>query len=444
MIQQLPFKERKLKCPKLKENINKSQNLHYFYYIMKNKKIFVSSEGICWKRQLDAAKICNYLEKNGYKLANKVQNADIIILITCAFLNGKAENSLNRVKEFQRYKAELIIAGCLPSVEEKELRKIFEGKIINTKNLDKDMERFFPSESDVKFSDFEDANILFESTNFCHETGDTSKNLSKHRLRDSFYKHLYGKDSVNYKFSKKQFHIRISWGCTGNCSYCTIKKSTGPFHSKPLEKCIKEFKKGLDAGYKNFILDATDVGAYGIDIDSSFTKLLDEMTKIEGDYYITIRELHPIWIIKYIDELEKILLSNKILILDIAVQSGDSRILKLMNRASNVEKMKEVLQRLKKTNLNFSMTCEFIIGFPTETEAEFKKSLDFIKEVMFDGGQIYSFSCRTGTEAEKIEPKVPEEEMLKRLKQAKIYLKKMGYKTIYVPEQRFLVFRKRN
>jgi len=418
--------------------------------LSKMNKIFIYTEGACWKRLLDADKIRKYLSANEYNIVQDSNEADKIVLVTCAFLNGKSENSINKVKEFQKNNAELIVAGCLPTVEREKLSKIFDGKTIETKNLDTDIERIFPP-TKIKFADIQDANMLFEEA-----TEDTffilvkrilkkskfiAKTLSK--TQDYVLKHLLGEKSTAYKFIKKQYHIRIAWGCTGNCSYCTIKKSTGPFRSKPFEECMKEFNQGLKEGYRNFILDAADVGAYGIDIESSFPKLLDEMTKSPEDFYITIREINAKWVVRYANELEEILKRNKIIILDVAIQSVNKRILSLMKRPQNEDKLKETFIKIRKANQDFSLTCEFIIGFPTETEEEFLENLEFIKDVGFNGGQLYEFSCRTDTEAEEIEPKVTNEEIIRRIKYAKKYLKGIGYYASYIPKEHILLFMKR-
>ena len=413
-------------------------------------KIFIYTEGACWKRLLDADKIRKYLLANGYNVVQDSNEADKIVLVTCAFLNGKSENSINRVKEFQKINAELIVGGCLPAVEKEKLSEIFDGKTIETKNLDTDIERIFPP-TKIKFADIQDANMLFEEA-----TGDTFFILIKRILRKSKFiaktlsktqeyvvKHLLGEKSTAYKFVNKQFHIRIAWGCTGNCSYCTIRKSTGLFRSKPFEECMKEFNQGLKEGYRNFILDATDVGSYGIDIYSSFPKLLDEMTKSPENFYITIREINAKWVARYANELEELIKRNKIIILDVAIQSVNNRILSLMKRPQDKDKLKEAFKKIRKANQDFSLTCEFIIGFPTETEEEFLENLEFIKYVEFNGGQLYEFSCRTGTEAEKIEPRISNEEIIRRIKYAKKYLKSLGYYATYIPKEHILLFMKK-
>jgi len=414
------------------------------------KNILVLTSGVCWNRSLDAGKIKNYLIRNGYKVVERIHDADTIILVTCAFLNGKSENSHRLVKNYLGKGHELIVAGCLPAVEKEKIREYFSGHLAETKNISEDIEKIFPP-TKIRFDEVEDANILFQEIkkdtyiSLLKRIVKKSKIIEKNLLliREHLLKHLIGKNSPAYKFSKKQYHIRIAWGCTGNCSYCTIKKSTGAFHSKSFDICINEFKKGLKTGYKNFILDATDIGAYGIDIKSSFPELLEKITDFSGDYYISIRELNARWVAHYIQDLVRILQKNKILMFDVAIQSACPRILKLMKRSSNIEELKEDLIKIRKIKADFSLTCEFIIGFPTETEEEFMQTLKFIKEVGFDGGQLYEFSCRPGTEAEGIEPKISKKEILKRIKIAKKYLKDYGYNAMYLPGQTILVFTKR-
>ncbi|MEF8879505.1 MAG: hypothetical protein V5A64_03830 [Candidatus Thermoplasmatota archaeon] len=94
-------------------------------------------------------------------------------------------------------------------------------------------------------------------------------------------------------------------GLYGNCSFCAVRKAIGQFHSKPYNVCLKEFKRGLKDGYKNFIILADDIGSYGVDINKNIIDLLDRITKIDGDYSIEIMGIHPKWIVKYIDGFEE-------------------------------------------------------------------------------------------------------------------------------------------
>jgi tRNA A37 methylthiotransferase MiaB len=392
----------------------------------------------CQRRALDATKIRNYLIKNGYEIINKPKKADIIFFVTCGYAQNLTEGCLNKIKEFQKYDAELIVAGCVPGTDKEELEKIFKGKSITTKNLDQ-LDNLFP-EHTVKFSEIDDTNIEFRNSPkapIIVKNIDIITKISKKfrwvrgiyfKVEDKVLKNPITPQLPLFKtFSGEDplYNIRISWGCLGVCSYCAIKKAIGRQTSKPIDQCVKEFKKGLSKGYKIFNLAADDCGTYGLDIGKTLPELIDEILKIPGDYKLSIASISPRWIVKYIDELEEILKRKKtqIVSLRIPVQSGSSRILKMMNRYSDTEKMLVAIRRLNETLSNTPVNTHIMIGFPTETEEEFKQTLNFVKEAKFSKIVTFPFSCKPGTEAEKIEPKVPEDEINRRLEFAQKFFK---------------------
>lgn len=124
------------------------------------KKVFILTEG-CELRLLDAKRISRYLSQNKYQIVYKPENADIIIYVTCAFLNRATEIFLKEIEELQKYDAELIVAGCIPGIDKEGLNKIFSGKTITTKDLD-NIDKLFP-DIQTKFCDIDDANLLHEN-----------------------------------------------------------------------------------------------------------------------------------------------------------------------------------------------------------------------------------------------------------------------------------------
>lgn len=414
-------------------------------------RIYVCAEGSCWKRQLDASKIEKYLINNGYHVVKTPSEANFIIFISCAFLNNREKNSIKLIKKFQKFDGELIVGGCLPTVGKERLEKIFKGRTLPTKEIHR-IEEIFPPKKGIRFQEMDDANIVWGDSHRKYIFEKNRKmNQGMVKLATPFL--VIGKNIIKkllnpreyrlYKFLLgEHFHVRISWGCNWNCSYCTIKKSTGPHRSKPLRKCLKEIERGLKLGYKYFVIDGADIGAYGRDIGSSFPELLDRLTSYAGDYKIIIREFHPYWLIVYLNELRKILRKNKILIFDIALQSASKRILKLMNRPYNVDKIEDAILTLRDASPDVIYTCELMIGFPTETIQDIQSSLDFVKKVDFTGGQIYLTSIRPGTEAEKIEPKISREEIIRRVNYSKKFLKKAGYNVKFIPKEEILLFSK--
>ena len=406
-------------------------------YKVQMKKIYIHVVA-CRRRLLDATKISDYLTKNDYKIVDKPKNADAIIFVTCAFINKIAEFSLDKVKFFQKYDAELIVAGCLPAIEKEKLSEIFDGKTLCTKDID-EIYQYFP-EKKSSFSDIADANFLYGNLK-----NHSKKNSNYFRLRDYILKKTYGEHSFTYKILLKNpffFLIRVSWGCLGNCSYCSIKKAIGSHKSKPLEECLNEFKKGLVQGHKHFLLTADDIGAYGLDIGYTFLELLQGITEFEGDFKVCIESLKPIWIVKYFEQLKGVLASHKIQYIDCAIQSGSEKILESMNRYSNIKKISETLLNIKNLNPELLLTTEIIIGFPGESKKDFHQTLSVLKTIQFDGGFIYRFAQKSGTAAENIKPKISKKEISNRIKFAKKFLKNEGYKLCYFPKKDCLIFDK--
>jgi tRNA A37 methylthiotransferase MiaB len=426
--------------------------------LMKN--YFIHTTG-CLLRYLDAERFRRYFLINGHNVVKDPTEADYIIYLTCGTGKKWGELSYKMIQEFQKYNAELIVAGCFPKIFPNKLNEIFNGKTINTKDLNQNpskIDRLFP-DIKIKLKDIDDQNTItfqnINNENFPEKikrmisTIKFQKNIVNNKkefifmtvltiienlpidLEKLFFKILFNKKSYAYYifYNASDYNLRVSWGCTGNCSYCGIKKAVGPHVSKPLDYCIDEFKRGLQKGYKNFTIVGDDTGAYGLDNGSNFPELLYKITELEGDYKITIRDLNPHWVVKYIKDLEKIVKTGKIQLVQCSFQSGSKRILKLMNRYNDVEKIKNAYIRLKKAYPPLLLGPQIIIGFPTETIEDVKKTLSFIKEINFNSGQIFSFSCIPDTKAAKIKPKVTHSELQTRIKYINQFLKKEGYYT---------------
>jgi len=205
----------------------------------------------------------------------------------------------------------------------------------------------------------------------------------------------------------------------GNCSYCGIKNAIGTLKSKPIKECLAEFKKGLSRGYKSFILLADDLGAYGLDIGTTFPALLKEFLKIEGNYKIYLFEMHPRWVIKYLDDLVFAVKTGNVDEIMCPVQSGSDKILKSMNRFHKAEEIKSALRELRKANPGLKIFTHILIGFPGETEEDFDKTIKLLKDVNFDYTSLYPYSERPNAPAISFPNKVSRQIIEKRIKKAK-------------------------
>jgi len=412
-----------------------------------NKKIFIDARMGCSRRKLDARRLAEYFKINDHEIVFDPEAADVIILITCGATNFGAEKAYKDIKYFKKFNAELIVAGCVPKIEPEELKKNWNGAIFSTRDLEdtpKKIDELFPGNG-IKFEDIEDQNIPWFTIDKSRPTQAIKNQIMKNKTTARIYggvinhifTNIFGDSYMHFGYLIEKVPgdyyctLRVSWGCSKKCTYCAIGQAIGKFKSKSLELCVKELEKCVEGGYKNIFLNSDDMGAYGTDINSTFPQLLSEMTKIPEDCNIKINALNPAWLVKYVDEISEILRGKKISSILSSIQSGNNRILKLMHRYSDRDRMIESFKKLKKAYPKLKISTQIIAGFPSETEEEFKETLQFIIESGIDMGMIYQMSLRPNTPAININPKISNDELEKRVRYAQSYLRKNGYKAIY-------------
>lgn len=409
-------------------------------------KIYVSTNTNCRRRLLDTKKIKLYFQRNNWQVLDKPKKADQIIFVTCAYRDEIADDCLEQIKELQKNSGELIVVGCLPDIETEKLKRIFNGRTISTKDLN-NIDDYFPDNT-IKFKDISDSDVILEdiTQNLINKDKNRYQLISKaySNLQKNVIKYLFNRHLLLYlyPYEKNNYHIRISWGCLGSCTYCAIRKAIGPLKSKPIDECINDFSVGLKKGFKDFIITADDVGAYGSDIGYNFPQLLEILSSFKGEYNISIQDFDPKWIVKYIDELEMIFKKNRISSINVALQSGSKSILKLMNRYNDIDKISDALQRLRNSSKDFSLDTHFIIGFPSETRENFNQTMKFVIDNKFDMGFIYRFSLRSNTKADKIKPKIKSDELDYRMLTAKKILENNKYKVLSLSKNSFYSFYK--
>lgn len=389
------------------------------------KKIFIFTNG-CTRRKLDVKRLETYFRLNNCKITRKLKEADYIIFVSCAFVKQRIEESLQIIMKLKKYNGELIIVGCLPEINRKSLNEIFNGKTISTKNLD-EIDKIFP-EFKFKFSTIPDANLISSSFSGVSLIIGTKKAKIFSQNCLNLIKNIFIETTKSRFLSSQQFtyFLRIQKGCLGSCSYCSIRKAIGPLKSKPLAVCIEEYKQMINKRYKNFVILGDDVGAYGLDIKSTFPELLWSLSKIsQGNTTIwSIKELHPKWIVKYESDLLKLVEQNKIKHMLCGIQSGSDRILRLMNRYHNSNNIIRILKKFKEVNPDLKLSAQIIIGFPSETREDFLATLASIKKIKFNEVFMYPFSKNEKTPAASLRDEISDTIKRKRIKQAMKVLKK--------------------
>lgn len=344
---------------------------------------------------MDTHRLANYFQQNEWEVVRCFEEADQIVLTTCAYSKEKGDESLEAVRRLSKQKAGLIITGCLPAIEPTRLGRISSHPEVHPSDLAA-IDKLFPFHR-IRFSDIPESNYLWEETT-CSET-----------------------------LKQPRFFVSIGKGCLGRCAFCAIPHAVGSFRSKPLEECLAEVRRGLDSGYRRFHLVSEDVGAYGLDLGLSFPRLLQEIVALDRSLQVKFDDFRPRWAVKYLDELLPLVKESRVYSILSPIQSGNSQVLRAMKRYGDTQRIKRALRLLQRANLEFTLVTNCIVGFPTESESAFNETLKMIRFVNFDAGRIFPYSPRENTPGERMEGKVPEEEIQKRLGYATMELESQGY-----------------
>ncbi len=192
--------------------------------------------------------------------------------------------------------------------------------------------------------------------------------------------------------------INISQGCLNNCTYCGTKKARGHLKSYKIEDIKLQVKKAVKEGCKKINLSSQDNGCYGFDINTNLPKLLNEITRVEGDYIIRVGMANPQHVIKILKELINSYKSNKIQkFIHIPVQSGSNKILKHMRRMHTKEDYIKIIEEFRKQIPEIHIATDIIVGYPIETEQDFQESIKLIKETKPEVINVSKFSRRPKT-----------------------------------------------
>ena len=382
-------------------------------------KICVLASG-CPENRIDGARMQEFFKQNGWTVTSDFRYADIILFNACGLTQDFQEASIeiiNQIKARKKPSAELIVCGCLSKINKERLREVYQGPTFGSDELERLNEMF---EAKIKAQDVH-ANFLLPRTTPWHRYKRISlKNFMnierlmmaiRERLTKSYRRRLSQAINVH---SPHTFCIKVSTGCLNACSYCAIRFSRGGVKSKPIDKVVKEFEQGLEKDYKEFALIGTDLGAYGRDQGTNLVTLLKELLKKEGDYKVKLRNIQPRFLIEMMPELGEIFQSGKISYLSSAAQSGNNRILSLMNRGYRIEDFKEAIGTLNREFPEIRLRTQLMVGFPGETEEEFQDTIRLLDEVSFDFVEIYTFQPRPHTKAAKMEGQIPQKVARKR------------------------------
>jgi len=388
---------------------------------MASKTVYITTNG-CERRSLDASRFANYFGSRGFRMTDSPEKADYIIFVTCSYRKGKEDECLKLIDKFKKFKGELIVAGCFPDIAPSKFKKAFDGKFIETRNIE-DAGKLL-DDAGEKFRSEPDVNFIHKSVKILPSVGSSAvlkyssrKELIKFCLRNLRNTMDVGKKTYDSKIKKIAF-LRVSNGCVERCSYCCIFRAIGKLKSKPIKDICEEYRKLLDKGHRHFVFIADNLGAYGLDTGSDLGKLIKALSETDKNLKVKweLKELHPRWLLMYKDILAEKVKEGKITTLLCAIQSGNNRILKLMNRHHTIEDVSAALEELRNCNSALQLHTQVIVGFPSETGEELLDTINAIKRIDFNFVQLYPYYDGSDTPASKMDGKHSESEIAVRVK----------------------------
>ncbi len=360
----------------------------------KNKKYLLKTYG-CQANIADSERIAGILEAMGYIEVFEDNEADLILFNTCAIRENAEDRvfgEVGRVKSLKRTKPDLLIGicGCMPQ-EESTIKTIKEKH----------------SEVDLVFG----THNIFRLPEYLYEiTVKREKVLEVYSCEGDIVEDMPVKRDHN-----KKAWVNITYGCDEFCTYCIVPYTRGKERSRSPEDIIREVKELAASGYKEVTLLGQNVNSYGKDLDIGYTfaNLLADLQKVKIDR-IRFTTSHPRDLdIATIEVMGK--RGNIMPHLHLPVQSGSNAVLKKMNRKYTKEDYINLINALKKAVPDIAITTDIIVGFPSETEEDYLKTLELVSEVGFEGAYTFIYSRREGTPAAKYEDDTTGEEKKQRL-----------------------------
>jgi ribosomal protein S12 methylthiotransferase len=332
----------------------------------------------CSKNLVVTEEVIGLFKKHSFKIVNNENDADIIVINTCGFIESAKQEAIDTILEMAEYKKTkckfLIVIGCMVERYKEELEKALPEVDLFIKI----------SEYNQMWQKIEELLKINDKNNVC----------------------MTWEDRV-ITTGNTMAYLKIAEGCSNFCTYCAIPKIQGKYISREFENIIDEAKKLAESGIKEIIVIAQDTTKYGIDLygKTRLAELLEELSKIEGIEWIRFLYSYPETIT---DELIKVVKENNKICkyFDIPIQHISDDVLKRMNRKSNGESIRNLIKKIRKEIPDVILRTTLIVGFPGETEENFQELYEFVKESKFDKLGAFTYSKEDGTPAEKFENQV--------------------------------------
>ncbi len=372
----------------------------------------------CSKNLIDTEIAIGYFKKNKFKIVNNPNEAEIIVINTCGFIESAKEEAINTILEMAEYKKKkcmyLIVIGCLVQRYKNELEKSL-------------------PEVDL-FIKIEEYDKLWQKIKELIDKGKTSNKINTNKKEKITQMPMFKEEEYlqrTISTGENYAYLKIGEGCSNMCTYCAIPYIRGTFVSRPMEDILKEAKMLGEKGIKELIVIAQDTTKYGIDIygKSKLAELLEKISKIENIKWIQVLYIYPEGIT---DELIETVKNNKKIskYFDIPIQHISNEILKRMNRKTTKEKIEKIIRKIRKEIPEAVIRTSLIVGFPGESKENFEELYKFVNKIEFERLGVFEYSREDGTPAAKMENQI--HYMTKKSRRNKIMIaqQKISYKKL--------------
>ena len=330
-------------------------------------KIFVEAYG-CSASFADSEMISGLILNGGHTLVENSSESDLNIVVTCSVKDSTANKMMHRIRSLKS--KPLVVAGCLPKAEKSTVEKITErASLLGPNSLGKTLQVIDSTLRGIRYVALEDSDL-------------SKVGLPKVRLNP-----VVG-------------IVEIASGCMSECTFCQTKLAKGDLTSYRIGDIVRQVETEISEGCKEIWLTSTDNGCYGFDINTDLPTLVKAVSEIPQDFMIRVGMMNPMYMPRIKEELIKSYDSDKVYkFLHIPVQSGSDKILHDMKRGHTVKTVREVIEKAKERFTDFTISTDVIVGFPSETEEDFEKTVDLINEIRPDMVNLSKYSARPGTEA---------------------------------------------
>lgn len=355
-------------------------------------KIALINHG-CPKNLVDSELMLGLLAEKGYEITLDDKDADVVIVNTCSFIHDAEQESVQSILQMVDDGKKVIVTGCLPQKHKDELKEAIPEvcAMIGT--------------SDIK----EIVSVVEQVLN---------------KQNDEYVAKISEKPEYIYPENVKRqqitvgasSYVKIADGCNYHCGYCIIPQLRGAYHSRTIEDVVAEVKDLVSKGVTEVVLIAQDTTSYGIDIygKPSLAKLLEELNRIDGLGWIRIMYAYPTQVTdELIDAMAK--LDKVVKYLDLPLQHYDKEVLKAMRRPEFDYAV--LIKKLRDKIPNIAIRTAFIVGYPGETDEQFKKLYQFIKDMRFDKMGVFEYSREKNTVSYSMEHQVPKKVKHKRFQE---------------------------